>query len=352
MPKVKEEKKNPIQERTETLMDMLQSPRMKQQMTMALPKHLSTDRLIRIIMTAVRRNGQLLQCTKQSIAACAMTCAALGLEPEPFLGQAYLVPFRNKSGYLEAQLIPGYRGYISLARRSGAISSIASQVVHAKDHFEYEFGVNAKLVHRPSRDADPGPPMGAYVFLKYKDGSESFDFMSTEQIEKIRKRSKTPNDGPWVTDWEEMAKKTVIRRHLKIAPISSEITRLSTLDERAEIGETQDGILLESEEMIESEASGSLVYEHKTPDISDFDAKFKVGLTPELAEKIDLFVKVSADANHVGGDRIKTEALKDPTYFMKVFKKWLTESEKAPPEADPEKPEMKAETNPKPGGDL
>jgi len=346
--------KGDIQLRAETLMDVLQAPKFKEQMALALPKHLNADRMIRIFMTVVRRNGMLLQCTKQSIAACAMTCAALGLEPEPFLGHAYLVPYRNKAGYLEAQLIPGYRGYLMLARRSGEVAAVTTQVVHAKDHFDLEYGVNARLTHRPSRDADPGPPMGAYIFLNYKDGSTSFDFMSTEQIEKVRTRSKASKEGPWVTDWEEMAKKTVIRRHMKIAPVSTDIARLSVLEERAEIGESQEGLLL-GEDIVEPETTET-VYEPPTtriperkeppaavipdtkfaeapptaaparPAISeataDFEKKFKAGTTLEISTAIDLFVTASANMNQASCDKVREAALKSPQEFMKVFGEW------------------------------
>jgi recombination protein RecT len=180
-----------------------------------------------------------------------MVCAELGLEPSNFLGQAYLVPFSNK-GVLEAQLIPGYRGYIALARRSGEVQTVSAQVVYEKDHFVLQYGLEDKLEHVPYQPTDEeienqthprGRVKGAYVVFRYKDNSYSFDYMSKADIDAIRKRSKAANNGPWVTDYGEMAKKTVIKRHAKLAPLSVEFQKASILEDLAHAGESQMSIL-------------------------------------------------------------------------------------------------------------
>lgn len=226
-----------------TIRDLFNSPSVKSEIAKALPKHLSADKLIRVAMTSIQRTPKLLECDQKSLLACIMTCASLGLEPDQFLGQAYLVPFYNKhAGRMEAQLIPGYRGYIALARRSGEVQSVSAQVVYMNDFFELKFGLNERLDHVPA-EGERGEVRGAYVVFKYKDGSHSFDYMPKSEIDKVRARSKSSENGPWVTDYPEMAKKTVIKRHAKLAPLSVEFQTAIALEDRATVGDTQADII-------------------------------------------------------------------------------------------------------------
>jgi recombination protein RecT len=217
-----------------TVRDWLTSDAFKEQLRLAAPEMMDVNRLIRIVFTQIRRNPKLMECTRESLMACVMGCAQLGLEPEPFLGQAYLVPYGK-----ECTLIPGYRGYIALARRSGEVKSVTAQAVHENDTFELVYGVpEDKLRHVPAI-GKRGDFVGAYVVFRYKDGSYSFDYMPKEDIDKIRKRSKASSSGPWVTDYEEMAKKTVIRRHIKIAPLSVELRKAAAAEDVLAAGESQ-----------------------------------------------------------------------------------------------------------------
>lgn len=203
----------------------------KQQMTMALPRHLSADRMLRIAMTSIRRTPKLLACNQQSLLGAVMQAAQLGLEPDGVLGMAYLVPFKD-----EVQLIPGYKGLIDIARRSGQLSTISARCVYAKDQFEYNYGLHEELKHIPTRDSDPGEVVAAYAIAKLKDGGTQMEVMERWQIEEIRKRSRAAEDGPWVTDFPEMARKTAVRRLCKMLPASVELARAVALDERAEVG--------------------------------------------------------------------------------------------------------------------
>ena len=134
-----------LSDKVKTVANLFRSSGVKSQLEMAIPKHMDADRLIRIAVTVIRVNPKLLECTQESLLACLMGCAQLGLEPEPFLGQVYFVPFYDKKkGAYEAQLIPGYRGLITLARRSGEIKSLSAQVVYENDFFELEYGLEDK----------------------------------------------------------------------------------------------------------------------------------------------------------------------------------------------------------------
>ena len=162
-----------------------------------------------------------------------MQAAQLGLEPG-LLGHCYLLPFKNnKKGITEVQFIIGYKGMIDLARRSGQIQNIYAHAVYEKDEFEYELGLEPKLVHKPSMEADRGAFVGAYAVAHFKDGGYQFEFMPKAEIEKRKGRSKTANSSysPWATDYEEMAKKTVIRHMWKYLPISVEIQQQVAYDE-------------------------------------------------------------------------------------------------------------------------
>lgn len=223
----------PVNQKAETIRAMLQQS--KQQIALALPKHLSADRMLRISMTSIRRTPQLMTCTPQSLLGAVIQAAQLGLEPDGVLGMAYLVPFKD-----ECQLIIGYKGLIDLARRSGQLSTIFARVVYSQDVFEYAYGLNDRLEHIPSnKSVDPGEITAAYAVAKLKDGATQFEVMTRPEIDAIRKRSKAGESGPWVTDFPEMAKKTVLRRLCKMLPASVELQRAVALDERADVGLSQ-----------------------------------------------------------------------------------------------------------------
>lgn len=214
---------NAVAQRQNTLTALIE--RQKPEIARALPKHMDPDRLARIATTVLRQTPQLGQCTPESFLGALMTCAQLGLEPGP-LGHAYLVPYGR-----EVTFIPGYRGLVELARRSGQVQSVQARIVRDGDEFDYEFGLEPKLYHRPTADADK-PVTHAYAVLRLKDGGVDFDVMTRAEIDAIRKRSRTGDRGPWATDYAEMAKKTVLRRLLKTAPMSIEYQQAVAQEER------------------------------------------------------------------------------------------------------------------------
>jgi recombination protein RecT len=197
--------------------------KMKPQMQLALPKHLTADRLLRVAMTAIQNTPKLLECDRTSLLSAVMMCAQLGLEPDGVLGQAYLIPFGGK-----VQFIPGYRGLISLARNSGEVASIAAHEVCENDHFAYSFGLNEKLEHTPAR-GERGEIIYFYAIARFKDGGYHWDVMTKEQVIGIRDKSagwqtalkyKATEKSPWHNHFVEMGKKTVIRRIAKYLPMS------------------------------------------------------------------------------------------------------------------------------------
>lgn len=193
----------------------------------ALPKHMDADRLARIALTTIRTNPKLLECSIPSLMGSVMQAAQLGLEPG-LIGHCYIIPYGK-----EATFIIGYKGMIDLARRSGQIQNIYAHAVYENDEFDYELGLEPKLMHKPYLDGDRGEFVGAYAVAHFKDGGYQFEFMPKSEIEKRRQRSATAKSShsPWKTDYEEMAKKTVIRHMWKYLPISVEIQQQAVQDE-------------------------------------------------------------------------------------------------------------------------
>lgn len=226
---------------------------MKPAIAQAIPKHMTPDRLLRIATTAIKTTPKLKACTAESLLASVMQCAQLGLEPG-VLGHAYLIPYNNKKKdkngkeywEQEAQFQIGYKGLLDLVRRTGEISSIAAHAVHKNDVFEFEYGLNEKLKHIPKMEGDRGVVYLYYAYAKFKDGGYSFLVMGKPDIERHRDQySKTANSGPWKDQFDEMAKKTVIKALVKYMPISVELQNKVAMDEtiKTEIAEDMSEVI-------------------------------------------------------------------------------------------------------------
>ena len=192
---------------------------------------LAPERFTRIVLTTLSSNRQLQQCKPETFLGAMMQAAQLGVEPNTPLGQAYLIPYRNH-GQLECQFQLGYKGYLSLFYRSGG-KDLQSHEVYKNDTFEFEFGLEPKLRHVPTM-RDRGQVIAYYAVWRTQDGGYGFDVMSVEDVrEHMRKFSKAAEKGfsPWSTNFDEMAKKTVIKKALKYAPLSTEFVRAMSADE-------------------------------------------------------------------------------------------------------------------------
>ena len=209
----------------------------KSQIAMALPKHLSADRIIRVAMTSIQRTPDLLKCDPISLVAAVIQSSQLGLEPDGILGHAYLIPFNNtKKGRMEVQFIPGYKGLIDLARRSGQVNRISAHVVYENEPFTMEYGTKETLEHKPLPPSTRGDRKGVYAVAVLNDGSPHFEWLWNEEIEAIKRQSKAVNFGPWKTHEDEMIRKTAIRRLVKYLPLSVELAKAAAIDELADAG--------------------------------------------------------------------------------------------------------------------
>ena len=241
----------PRRARPTTIAGLLADPAIHRQMAMALPRHVTAERLARIAMTEVRKSPKLGQADQASFLGALMQCAQLGLEPGGALGHCYLLPFENRSkGLTEVQFIVGYKGMLDLARRSGQIVSIEARAVYAADEFDVQLGLNPDLRHVPAWDADDrGELRFVYAVAKLRDGGTQFEVMSRKEVERIRNESQGYKTAlrygkvagsPWGSHFEEMAKKTVLRRLFKYLPVSIELATAVSLDERGDIGAHQE----------------------------------------------------------------------------------------------------------------
>lgn len=264
----------------------------RKQIEMALPKHMKPDRMLRIALTEMRLNPKLSECDPMSFLGAIIQCSQLGLEPSSAFGQVYLIPFRNnkRGGTMEVQVIPGYKGLIELARRSGVISSISARCVYEKDHFEYVFGLDETMVHEPYAGLeDRGQLTHAYTVAKFKDGSYHFEVMNRNEIEKIRAGTRYPNPV-WETHYDEMAKKTVIRRICKYLPLTPEMAEAATLEAMPEKEQSQDNHALisidyEPQKQISAEAVN--ISEHMKAEMKKAESEPDQNLCKQVRAQID-----------------------------------------------------------------
>lgn len=226
--------------------------RHKAEIATALPSHLTAERMIRVVMTAVQRTPALLECSHMSIVGSVIQASQLGLEPDGLLGRGYLIPRRNRrTKLMEANFQPGYLGLIELAQRSGKVSYVAAELVWAGDEFTVSYGLDRNIVHRPALDDparlawDDGAKdlrglRGAYAVVRYRDGTHDFEYMPKARLAAVRGFSQAGDSdfSPWNTQLgiEDMYRKCPIRRLLKRCPLSPEVFRAAQLDELATAG--------------------------------------------------------------------------------------------------------------------
>lgn len=224
----------PIQERMNTIGKWLYSEAFRQQLQHALPRAgITAERMVRLVLTEVRRQPKLMDCHIESLLGATMQCAQLGLEPGP-MGLAYIIPYGD-----EATFQIGYKGLLNLIWRSELIASVQSEVVREGDEFAYSNGIPPELRHVPAQ-GERGEVTHVYAVIGTKSGGWVHRVMTRDEVEEHRKRFSKAKSGPWFTDWDEMACKTVLKRTGKRAPVSTETQTVIALDDKAELGIPQE----------------------------------------------------------------------------------------------------------------
>lgn len=197
----------------------LRSPALLQDIAKAMPAHCKPDRMVRVALTALTKTPKLALCTQESFFECLLSLSQWGLEPDG--RRAHLIPYGNK-----CTLIIDYKGYVELASRAGI--DVRAAMVYEGDIFVYSVGQvrdHVPWVFRTdkNRPKERGKLIAIYCQAEYAGGRPKAEAMTPEEVEKIRSRSQAANAGPWKTDWDEMAKKTVFRRLSKWLPLSADI---------------------------------------------------------------------------------------------------------------------------------
>ena len=197
--------------------------KMDREIGAALPPHIPVERFMRVVLTAVNGNSDLLKADRKSLFASAMKAAQDGLLPDGRDGA--LVTYGN-----QVQWMPMIGGILKKVRNSGELLSIGAHVAYENDRFTYVLGDEEKIEHEPAF-ANRGKPRLVYAIAKTKDGGIYREVMTVEEVEKVRNVSKAKNAGPWTQWWDEMAKKTVLRRLAKRLPMSSDLDDLIRRDD-------------------------------------------------------------------------------------------------------------------------
>ncbi len=205
---------------------------------LALPQHIPVERFVRVVMTAVQRNPDLANADRVSLFNAALLAAQDGLLPDGRDGALviYNTRVKGKDGERDqwvsaVQWMPMIAGVLKKARNSGELSSIEAHIVREADEFRFTIGVDDIPFHNPNWFGDRGKVIGVYAFAKLKDGTRQCEVMSYSDVEKVRSASKSKDKGPWVDWWEEMARKTALRRLLKRLPTSADLDDLIRRDD-------------------------------------------------------------------------------------------------------------------------
>lgn len=268
-----------------TLLQTISGDTFKNQLALALPRHLTPDRFARIAITAMRKVPKLMQCTPESVLNCLLQLSQYGLEPDG--RRAHLIPYGQ-----ECTMILDYKGIAELALRSGLVSTLHADVVHRGDIFEYSLGKVIK--HTPwflrcdkDRPEKEGEVFAVYAFCENKDGTTSSAVLSYDEVESVRKRSKAGNNGPWRTDWNEMAKKTAFRRLSKWLVLSPEFRDAIAHDEEVEIIETTATPAIKISDLVGPDDSAN--ESHQENEINDSGES-------ETGSRLDMCLQILDDA--------------------------------------------------------
>lgn len=212
-----------------TLTDQIRA--MEDQFALAMPKGAEAAQLVRDALTCLKMTPDLAKCTPASVLGSLMTCAQLGLRPG-VLGHAYVIPFRDRqSGTHQAQLIVGYKGVVELAYRSPSVASVIARTVYEGDTFDVDYGLDDSLIHKPAMEAERTDPTAHYAIVKFNNGGRVFWVMSEAEMQAWRKKyGRAGSRSPWVTDYEAMARKTVLLRLAAWMPKSTEMAYAIEVD--------------------------------------------------------------------------------------------------------------------------
>jgi recombination protein RecT len=303
-----------------TIRQQLESEAFKNSLSKILPKHVTPDRMARVAILALTRTPLLSQCTQASFFRCLMDLSQWGIEPDG--RRAHLIPFyNNKEQHYECQLIIDYKGIVELVYRSGVVANIHADIVCENDDFVYDRGELVR--HKINFKADRGKMYAVYCLVRMKDGTEKCEVLTKQEVDGIRARSKAGKSGPWVSDYNEMAKKTAFRRVSKWIPLSAEIRDAALEDDDTIDGEiiqpTKSSpriglddltLMIESEER-QPEPEQEPEQEQSQPEEIPVQDAYVVNSVKALLSKATTMESIDEIVNSARADGVTTEAIKD-----------------------------------------
>ena len=252
---------------TRTIVQLLNDPRVGKGLAAVAGKFMTADRMLRLCINAVKKTPRLLECDPQTVLGAMMTSAALGLEPNTVQQQAFLIPYKRRAkvrgewvDIYDCQFQVGARGYVTLAYRSPYIASLDASAIHDGDHWKHMRGTGAFLEYAIEL-RNRGPLIGAFSYVRLKEGGESAVVLPLDELMKIRDKSETWRavnlavsraenvkdrekaernlaETPWRMWEDDMAKKSAIKKHAKDLPIAAgdQFAAAANIDEQAESG--------------------------------------------------------------------------------------------------------------------
>lgn len=223
-------------------------------------------------MLDLYENDKFLQdCDPQSVIAECLKAASLNLPLVKSLGYAYVVPFKNKNGIPVPTFIIGYKGLIQLALRSGQYRRLNSDCIYEGEEITFD-RLSGALKISGERVSDTA--IGYFAYFELINGFEKTFYMSVEQIIAYGKKySRAYSKGPWQTDFDSMAKKTVIRQILKYGPMSTQMqqaerfeTQSAEAAARAEISSNANAVMMPEPSVVIDSETGEVVNSPVMPD--------------------------------------------------------------------------------------
>ncbi len=292
-----------------TVRALIESDKFKSSVAQVLPSHLTPARFVRIAIAATTRTPKLAECDPTTVLQCLITLSQFGLEPDG--RNAHLIPFWNsKRNIHECQLIIDYKGLATLAKRSGQVSYVHADSVCEKDVFEFNKGVVVK--HEIDFKSDRGKPYAYYAMVRFKDGTEQATCMTKAEVDKIRARSRAGGSGPWVSDYDEMGKKTAFRRLSKWLELSPEF---------------RDALESDADALEELRFENALPIKRANVQIKDEEPSATPNGKPAAAEEWDKFAAASTAPKETLPQNPPPEQSVEPKKKKLLKKKNVTPSE-------------------------